>query len=457
MNVCLISREYPPFFGGGIGTYGERYAWALASHGHHAIVVTVSGDGREHREAREFAGGGSVVVVRLPFIRGNDWSAPDPAIATREHIRLFRTRHPVSLFAKVAGDALAGLSREFRIDVIEAPDTGALAWYALDRARRGEAALLGIPIVTMVHSPSAWVAHWNREPVASAQDRALVAMEREQAAWSDAIACPSRALAGWAEERWNLARGSIEVMPYPLGPLEARALSVLDRAEEPRGERSAGATARFVFVGRLEPRKGVDTLLKGTALALQRGAAFHLDLIGQDMPHPERRGERFGAWCLREFVPETLRDRVRLLGRMPPERLASEVERADAAVIPSPMDNFPITCMEAMSAGRLVVAARAGGMGEMIEDGVSGVLFTAGDGESCAGALARAASMAREEASRLGTGAARRMLDLCGNERVLSARIDGYERAIERLRADGRARGGAIGATIRRVRGVLRL
>ncbi len=456
MNVCLISREYPPFFGGGIGTYAERYAWTLANRGHRAVVITVSTDGEEHREVLSSEGPGSVVVVRLPFIRGNDWSKPDPAIAAREHERLFRTHHPVSLFAKLAADALTALIREFGIESIEAPDTGALGWFALDRKRRGARELRDVPIVTMVHSPSAWVAQWNRESVESGPERALTRMEAEQARWSDALVCPSRALASWAENLWELPTGTIEVIPYPLGPLEDIARARVRQPAGPSVARGEGPT-RIVFAGRLEPRKGVDTLLRGAAIALDRGALLEIDLFGQDMPHPEHRGERFGAWCLREHVPEKHRTRIRLLGRVPPGPLAKAVERADVAVIPSPMDNFPITCMEAMSAGRAVLAARAGGMAEMIEDGVSGLLFEPGDAESCALALARVADMPRVDLARLGDGAALRMLRMCGNEEILARRLAHYEVARASRAVDPAVRSGALVRALRRARAALRL
>src|SRR5689334_20876306 len=118
MNIALISREYPPFFGGGIGAYTERFARALADGGHRPVVVTVSKSGREERET-----GRGVTVVRLPFIDGDDWSGPHPAIATPEAVAAFGAFNPVSVFAMQVGAAMPGLVREFAIDAIEAPDT----------------------------------------------------------------------------------------------------------------------------------------------------------------------------------------------------------------------------------------------------------------------------------------------------------------------------------------------
>jgi glycosyltransferase involved in cell wall biosynthesis len=448
MNIGIISREYPPFFGGGIGAYADRYSWALARSGHRAVVLTVSDDGTERREERD-----GVSVVRLPFIKGNDWSGPHPNIATPEHVRVFRAGHPVSLFAKLAADALPRLIAEFALDVIEAPDTGALGWFAVDRARAGDPVFTRVPIITVVHSPSAWIAQWNRERHTSHQDATLLQTEREQAMHSDAVTCPSHALATWAEDRWSLDASSIHVVPYPLGPLQERAAANA-RASEFRPR--TGPT-HALFMGRLEPRKGVDTLLEGMAIALSGGADLHLDLVGEDMPHPEHAGVRFGAWCLDRFIPRHMRDRVRLLGRRSPDELAAIVDRADIAIVPSPMDNFPITCMEAMCAGRVVVAADAGGMGEMILDGASGILFRSGDADACAAALLRAAAMDPGERRRLGNGAAARMLELCGNQAVIPARIAHYALAIEELARRGRPRSAPIRRVLRTMRNALRL
>ncbi|MEX2217651.1 MAG: glycosyltransferase, partial [Phycisphaerales bacterium] len=183
MNIALISREYPPFFGGGIGAYTHRFAHALAGAGHRPFVITVSEDGEQSIEE-----GGGVTVVRLPFIHANDWSAPHPRIATPETLAAFHAFHPVSVFAMQVARDMPALVRRHAIDIIEAPDTGALAWFLLNAARTGapEAADLP-PVVTVLHSPTDWIARWNRAPLRGRQDHELAGMERDQARWSGAV------------------------------------------------------------------------------------------------------------------------------------------------------------------------------------------------------------------------------------------------------------------------------
>jgi glycosyltransferase involved in cell wall biosynthesis len=411
MNVCLISREYPPFFGGGIGAYTVRWSRALAAHGHRVVVVTVSDDGRETRDRD-----GDVTVIRLPFIRGSgqtgDWSGPHPAIADGPTLGAFHAFSPVAVFSMQVAQALPRLVREFEVEIIEVPDTGALGWFPLLRRRCGAD---GPPMVTCVHSPTEWISRWNVAPLTGRRDAELVWMERDSAAWSDGLVAPSGAMAAWVADHWGV--GTPAVIPYPLGDLEQIARASARRTEGPRLGRS------IVFAGRLEPRKGVRVLLEGFALAASKGADLSLDLVGEDMPES---GGMHGQRLL-ERLPPAIRACVRAHGRL--ETAAIDALRAPAlaVAVPSPMDNFPNTCMEAMALGKVVLAAGAGGMADMIRDGVDGLLFRPEDVESCAETLLRIAEMPHDRAAALGSAAAARMLDLCGNGSIVHRRVAHYE------------------------------
>jgi glycosyltransferase involved in cell wall biosynthesis len=452
LNIALISREYPPFFGGGIGSYTLRWSRVLAGAGHRVVVITASYDGREYRERD-----GEVVVVRYPLVRGDDWSGPDPAIADSWTRAAFGTFSPVSVFAMQVAAALPALAEEFELDVVEAPDTGALHWFALNARRTGQVFRERGPVfITCIHSPTAWIARWNRAPLRTRQDRELAAMEAECARWSDGLVCPSGAMRDEASALWGLDDGGFAVIPYPLGELEvvARGMAgVRDRVcsanrgggaggtESSHPDRGAdlGGAARMLYAGRLEPRKGIDTLLDGLGWACRERAPIELHLAGEDMPDPERPGT-FGANSVQWLVPAEFRGCVRMHGKLTPEALASLQLEADAIVVPSPMDNFPNACMEAMAMGKVVIAADAGGMAEMIEHSRSGLLFRPSSPESCGEMLGWAAHMTARVRSEIGAAAAARILEICGNDRVLGARVRHYRSVLAARTDRGRGR-----------------
>jgi glycosyltransferase involved in cell wall biosynthesis len=80
-------------------------------------------------------------------------------------------------------------------------------------------------------------------------------------------------------------------------------------------------------------------------------------------------------------------ERVRMPGSRPDARRI--VGAADAVVACSRWEGLPLATMEALAAGRPVVATRVLGLDDLIEDGISGILVPAGDADALGAALAR--------------------------------------------------------------------
>ncbi|MGZ8216724.1 glycosyltransferase [Methylomagnum sp.] len=120
-----------------------------------------------------------------------------------------------------------------------------------------------------------------------------------------------------------------------------------------------------IYVGRLAPEKGVDTLLK----AWRGLPELPLRIVGDG---PSRRAlERYAA---AEALP------VEFLGQRTPEELPGWVGAALFQVVPSEWyEGFPMVILEAYASGTPVLAARIGSLDEIVADGVTGVKFTPGD------------------------------------------------------------------------------
>lgn len=396
MSWCLVSREFPPFSGGGIGTYAEAFTQALVRAGRTPVVLTV-GDGPRTESLER-----GVHVVRLPLSDGEDWSAPHPAVRTPETRAAWQALGPHSVFAMQVADELGSLIPRFHLDTVEFADTGAAGWFALNR-RRNLGAYGGVRMVTHVHSPSAWIERVNRRCEPGRAMHELQRMERDQARWSDAVITPSRFMAAWAEASWGV-RASVIRYPFAAAP----APGAFEDEEA------------VLFVGRLEYRKGIDTLLSAWSRLKPEGVRLHL--VGRDTPD-ERTGVPIGERLISQMPREAALSVVEH-GPKSPAEVAALQRGARLVVVPSPEDNFPFTCIEAMSAGRVVVASDTGGTAEMIEDGVSGLIFRAGSATSLAETLGRALALTEDDREEMGQRARERIADLCHPERVLAQRID---------------------------------
>jgi glycosyltransferase involved in cell wall biosynthesis len=128
-----------------------------------------------------------------------------------------------------------------------------------------------------------------------------------------------------------------------------------------------------LFVGRLEPRKGVDVLLAAWKTVRERHPGAVLHLVG-----PDHAG--FGAAQLARHGAAG----VEVHGRLEAEALDAVRRQCRIQVVPSRFESFGLVVLEAFAAGLAVVAAEAGGLPEAV--GEAGELVPPGD----AAALARA-------------------------------------------------------------------
>ena len=136
-----------------------------------------------------------------------------------------------------------------------------------------------------------------------------------------------------------------------------------------------------LFVGVLERYKNVHGLAAAWRLAAPRVPAATLRLVG-------RGRERSVAESLvREFP-----GRVSWEEQVPPEQVAAALDHSTVFVLPSFSEGLPRVAMEAFARGRGVVGARAGGIPDIVEDGVSGMLVPPGDSAALADALVRVLS-----------------------------------------------------------------
>lgn len=215
-----------------------------------------------------------------------------------------------------------------------------------------------------------------------------------------------------AEEIWSISDYTTERLVQTTGiPTEHIKLLApgltIDQTKalaKPRSDSDPTDRKRWLLsVARLdsgERQKGIDHVLK----ALQRLTSMLPDLryriVGEGSDRERLEGIAKGLG---------IEDRVDFLGRVDPSELAELYSSCELFILPSAQEGFGLVFIEAMAAGKPIIAARAGAAPEVVEDGQTGLLVEYGDDAAIAAAIARL----------WGDSALSRKLGSAGRERFL--------------------------------------
>ncbi len=132
----------------------------------------------------------------------------------------------------------------------------------------------------------------------------------------------------------------------------------------------------FVFAGRLEATKGIFTLLKAFQLLAEKNGAAetpHLVIAGGDAEDIDLTTHLPKDKKLREAI-KGLEDRIEFIGPQTQEQLALLFNSATATIVPSFYESFGMVAAEAQACGSPVIASDIGGLKNVVQDGVTGLL-----------------------------------------------------------------------------------
>ncbi len=357
MNICLVSREYPPETGwGGIGTYSYILAHALSLKGHPVHVIAQGLKGAHEQQD------GGVLVHRI---------AHRSIFAHESFLKEWSLRIEYSYYVR---KKLNEIIQRYAIDVVEVPNFSAEGLiYSFFKK---------VPLVTRLHTHFSEVVQFlNRRP--SRDHRYSCYLEDSAVLRSDLVTCSTKAHIALVAKEVGIEEDRVKQIPLgvPLPDTHRNGLGLPHPA--------------ILFVGRLEKRKGVHMLMRAIPRVLKEFPQAHFFVVGRDTYMNEEgtyvepsRGNSFKAWVLRDFPGEYL-DRVHFLGYVEPDLLDQYYRECDFLVAPSLYESFGFIYIEAMSYGKPVIGCSVGGVPEVVIEGNTGFLVPPEDSEALARTISK--------------------------------------------------------------------
>jgi glycosyltransferase involved in cell wall biosynthesis len=356
-RILVLSNQYPPH---GYGGYELACADAVnrwRQHGHDIAVLT-----SDHRRDGVDDEDADVVPVwrRLPLT----WKQTPPPKRRRVQVEQRACR--------LLSDAVA----EWRPDVVSVWNMAGLPFNLLHHLR-GDA---GVVAVLADNWPAA-------APIEDPWYRMLRLHPRFGRAIATVARLPSRlpdldALGVFVFVSESLRDGCRAGSPWEFPNSTIVPLGVSPSDFPPVEPVARPWRGRLLYVGRLDPTKGVDTAVRALG---DLPPEVSLEIVG---PREREHVDRL------EALVHDIRaaDRVRF-GSAPRRALVKWYRNADVVVFPSEWDEpFGMVPLEAMASGAVVVATGTGGAGDYLVDGDNCVLFTPGDSAALAAAIRRVAA-----------------------------------------------------------------
>ena len=347
----LLSAFHSASSGGGAESYVSTMADALLEKGHRVSIIALGEPGVSNGRLR-------LIQVAKPNLHWFLYRGLPFGKSLAMPVREIE-------WSRCMWSAVAKLDCEDPVDVAETGENMALQQIASGRKP---------PVVIRGHGNPLSIKQVSGNRVGWG-DRLGRKLELAGMRRANAITAVSKFQARELGKDLSLPEAAIHVIPNPISP------ALLQQAlKQPRVE---PAKPVVLYTGRIELNKGSLELLRS------------IDRVASQFPDVEYvvAGGRHNSIDDRSLDGALgrngTREHVRLLGHVPWQQLADCYRRASVFVMPSYYETFGISVIEAMAFGLPVVATSVGGLPEVVEDGVTGILVPPGNSEALADAIIR--------------------------------------------------------------------
>lgn len=352
LNICFLCEDDVINPMGGVPVYTHALAYGLAQKGHNVYVISRGGE-----EILTNVDG-----INICYVNPTELDIPELEF---EPISKNRLQFSYACYQK-----LQQLKRSFFIDVLETPiwDTyGLVASYYEST----------IPVATRLQTPLKMVMNTFQKHDNS-DFELLMEYEAAMMEHSDYIITISDCVKDTIEELYEM-KFQQPVRKNYLG-IKADTLATAKRKEDD------GKIVIF-FIGRLERRKGIDSIIASIPQLMEAYPNLEFRLAGDCSIVDDVIGDTYKNKLLKENKGAKWLKQVHFLGKISDEEKEQEFADCDVFVSPSLYESFGIIFIEAMRYAKPVIGCNVGGMKEVISNGETGLLCEPGNAESFATCL----------------------------------------------------------------------
>jgi glycosyltransferase involved in cell wall biosynthesis len=343
LRVCLLSHLYPPDHYDGVGRLTNLMARGLFECGHTVHVVT-------HGEEEQVAFYDGAYVHKIPY-RTDRY---------RRYQRIGGLFHALN-YSHAIYDKVKRLKLNDGIQVVDSP---IWQYEGLVTAVSGIA-----PVVVRLVTTSRQVSAFNNERGENA--RLMAEMERTLIERADHVLPNTKATLELVRSAYDvpLANDRCTIVPYGIVPAR-------DEDVRPFDTNTTPGTLTVLYVGRLEKRKGTMDLFRAIPPVLEELPDVRFIIAGQDnsqhdgflrktgMDYPSYFAKHYGKFA----------SRVTFTGMVDDKALQSLYQSCDLFIAPSLYESFGLIYLEAMNYAKPVIGCRVGGVPEVVEHAVTGLL-----------------------------------------------------------------------------------
>ncbi len=353
LKICFLSQEFSKNCNGGVCKYTYEIAHALADLDNEVYVITHSKKDYEHEYRDKNVSVHAVVPQSIDFL-----GLSDGMNVSRKNLS----------YSYSACIKLLDLIDEYGIQIVEAPLWDAEGFiFSLVKQ---------IPLVIRLETPLFKVAEIQKWQITRDLKFANW-MEGETVRLADKAIAISKDIGKLISNHHNIYKERIEMCPLGI-ELPDKNLLISDQKKN---------GFNILFVGRLEKRKGVETLFKAIPMVLEIVPSTQFYLVGMDTNFVPT-GESYKKYLI-ENLDKIFHENVKFVGYVDDMELKTYYKNCDLFVAPSLYESFGLIYLEAMAWGKPVIGCNIGGIPEIVEDGKDGILIKPGDENELARAITK--------------------------------------------------------------------